>query len=185
LLVFNGIAAIATEAAAATLVFSLPMIAGTDKAMKDHSRYCIPNGTGWIVQTYAPLVDTHQGTKIIQAIYSGPMLTHVLVKTYNDRYELMYDYRLGEDGKLAALHGYLQRWGHWLAEADLYPDPDGLVPRPEVTYRKHAGGGVIVDPDDGPRYVSVFQTVPVYRTAAEMPCAILLSEAEKMNATQK
>jgi hypothetical protein len=164
---------------------TLPALATPDKFVKDHSRYCVPSGSGWMVQGYAPLVDTRKGTVVVQAIYSGSVLTHVLVKNYNERYELMYDYRVGEDGRLVALRGYLERWGQWLAEADLYPDADGLVPRPDVNYRQRSGGSVIVEPDDGPNYVGVFQSVPVYRTAAEMPCAVLFQEAEKMNATQK
>jgi hypothetical protein len=167
--------------------FLLALLSGRLAAtpVRDHARFCVPQGSGWVVQNYAPLVDTRKGTVIVKAVYSGNVLSHVLVKTYNDRYELLYDYALTEGGKLAALHGYLQLWGRWLADADLSPDADGLVPVPDVEYRQHAGSGMIAAPKDGPYYVQIFQTVPVYRTAAEMPCAVLFQEAEKKNATQE
>jgi hypothetical protein len=154
--------------------------------LKEHSLYCVPReDDSWVVQIYSPLIDTRSGTRIVQATYSGPTLTHVLVKRYTDRYELLYDYKFAEDGKLVAITGYLQRWGRWLAQADLTPDSDGLVPRPQVMYRRHAAGGVIVDPEDGPHETIIFQTVPVYRTVDETPCAVLFQKAEKLNATQE
>jgi hypothetical protein len=97
----------------------------------------------------------------------------------------MYEYKFTEDGKLLALHGYLRRWGRWIAEADLFPDSDGTIPPPEVKYRFSQDGGVISDPEEGADYTKVFTTVPVYRTIAEIPCAVLLKEAEKMDATQE
>jgi len=98
---------------------------------------------------------------------------------------LIYEYKFTEDGKLLALHGKLQRWGRWYAEADLFPDADGTIPKPDVTYRVKANDGIIQSPDDGSDYTKVFSTVPVYRTIADVPCAGLLREAEKRNATQE
>jgi hypothetical protein len=151
----------------------------------DHSRFCIPQGAGWIVQPYAPLVDTKKGTKIEQAIYTGSTLAHVLMKTYNDRYELMYDYRFDQNGRLVQLRAYLERWGQWLAEADLYPDQSGLIPNPDVHYRLSQFGGIVPDPKDGANETKVFLTAPVYWAVSQVPCAVLLREAEKMNATQE
>jgi hypothetical protein len=43
----------------------------------------------------------------------------------------------------------------------------------------------MVDPDDADLYTPKFTTAEVFRTTQEIPCAALLSNAEKMNATQK
>jgi len=170
--------------AASPFLFLIPIASAS--TLKEHSLYCVPReDDSWAVQIYSPLIDTRSGTRIVQANYTGPTLTHVLVKRYTSRYELLYDYKFSDDGKLLTLTGYLQRWGRWLAEADLTPDSDGLVPRPQVMYRRHTGGGVIVEPDDGPHEVIIFQTVPVYRTVAETPCAVLFQKAETLNATQE
>jgi len=151
----------------------------------DHSRFCIPQGAGWVVQPYAPLVDTKKGTKVEQVVYTGALLSHVLMKSYNDRYELMYDYRFDQNGRLVQLRAYLERWGQWLAEADLYPDQSGLIPNPDVHYRLSQFGGIVPDPKDGANETKVFLTAPVYWSVAQVPCAVLLREAEKMNATQE
>ncbi len=185
MLVFANLARMATELAASALLLALPAAWSSAKPLQDRSRFCIPQGNSWVVQDYAPLVDPAKGTLIEQAVYTGNTLTHVLVKNYNDRYELLYDYKFTPDGKLIALHGYLQRWGLWLAEANLYPNPDGSIPTPQVRYRNDAQGGIIADPEDGPEFVQIFSTVPVYRTTADVPCANLLKEAEKRNATQE
>jgi hypothetical protein len=151
----------------------------------DHSRFCIPEGSGWVVQPYAPLVDTKKGTEIEQAIYTGSLLSHVLMKSYNDQYELMYDYRFDGRGRLVQLRAYLERWGQWLAEADLYPDASGLIPAPDVHYRLSQFGGIVPDPKDGANETKVFLTAPVYWSVAQIPCAVLLREAENTNATQE
>ena len=153
--------------------------------VQDHSRFCVREGDAWVVQSYAPLVDTRNGTVIEQAVYSAGHLTHVVVKNYNQRYELLYDYRFAGDGKLIGLRGYLQKWGSWLAEADLFPSADGLIPKFDVQYRLDTGGGIIPDPKDGPDYTQVFRSVPVYGMETLVPCAALLQQAEKTNATQE
>jgi hypothetical protein len=156
------------------------------KTIQDHNRFCTPEGSGWKLQSYAPLVDTRRGTTYVQAIYTGTWLQRVFVKKYNSRTELLYEYKFGEDGKLMALHGRIDRCGHWTAEADLYPDPDGSIPKPDVTYRVTQFGGIIQTPEDGWDYTKILGTVPVYRTIADVPCADLLKEAEnKKNATQE
>lgn len=159
--------------------------AGSPPNTQDHTRFCIRNGKDWMVQSYAPLVDTRNGTFIEQAVYSGGLLTHIVVKSYNQRYELLYDYHFNEGGRLIALHAYLQKWGSWLADADLNPNSDGSVPQPDIRYRLDTGGGIITDPKDGSDYTQVFRSVPVYWTEASVPCAALLQQAEKTNATQE
>jgi len=171
--------------ATSALLFVLSSASGFGKPLQDHSRFCLQHGAEWSLQAYPPLVDTRAGTVVEQAIYTGTWLQRVLLKKYTSRYELMYEYKFTEDGKLLALHGKLQRWGRWYAEVDLFPDADGTIPKPDVTYRVKADGGIMQAPDDGSDYTKVFSTVPVYRTIAEVPCAVLLREAEKRNATQE
>ncbi len=170
---------------AAALLFSSPAAFGLAKPLQDRYRYCIPQGATWALQNYAPLVDTRNGTTYVQAAYNGASLQRILVKTYTRRIELVYEYKFGEDGKLMALHGWIDRWGRWFAEADLFPDADGTIPKPDITYRLAQFGGIIQAPEDGPDYTRVFSTVKIYRTIADAPCAVLLKEAEKKNATQE
>jgi hypothetical protein len=187
--VWTGLVASALLLAGRSLAQTAPLITAPTIVEKppvpDHSRFCIPQGAGWVVQPYAPLVDTKKGTKIEQAVYNGEILSHVLMKTYNDRYELMYDYHFDETGRLVQLRAYLERWGQWLAEADLYPESSGLIPHPDVHYRLSQFGGIVPDPKDGANETKVFLTAPVYWSVAQVPCAVLLREAEKMNATQE
>ncbi len=170
---------------ASALLLASPLGAIAPAAVKDRNLFCIPHGDTWTVQDYAPLVDTRNSSRFIQAIYEQRLVTHMLVKTYTSRYELVYDYKFTDEGKLIALKGSLRRWGHWIAQANLFPDADGTIPTPQVDYRMSQNGGIISTPEDGRDYVGVFSTVPVYRTTAEMPCAVLLKEAEKKNATQE
>ncbi len=185
-----------TGLAASALLLALPASAQTvplvtvpsvvqQPPAPDHSRFCIPQGSGWVVQPYAPLVDTKKGTKVEQAVYTAGTLSHVLMKSYNDRGELMYDYRFDERGHLVGLRAYLERWGQWLAEADLYPDASGLIPMPDVHYRLSQFGGIVPDPKDGANETKVFLTAPVYWSVSQVPCAVLLKEAERVNATQE
>ena len=178
-------AKIRMRTAASVLLLSLPSAAGFAKPIQDHSRFCLHHGADWTLQSYPPLVDTKNGTIVEQAIYTGTWLQRVLVKKYTSRFELMYEYKFTEDGKLLSLHGKLRRWGRWMAEADLFPDADGTIPKLDVKYRLSENGGIISDPEEGPDYTKVFSTVPVYRTIADVPCADLLREAEKRNATQE
>ena len=162
--VWTGLTASALLFAACSRAQTVPLITAPTVVEKppapDHSRFCIPQGASWVVQPYAPLVDTKKGTKVEQAVYSGGLLTHVLMKSYNDRYELMYDYRFDERGRLVQLRAYLERWGQWLAEADLYPDASGLIPNPDVHYRLSQFGGIVPDPKDGANDTKVFLTAP-------------------------
>jgi hypothetical protein len=181
----SDIAKTGTRTLASALLLLFPPASTSAKPVQDHSWFCIPQGAQWSIQRYAPLVDTHHGSHFVQAVYTASWLSRVRVRTYTDRYELLYEYKFTEDGTLLALHGYLERWGHWFAEADLFPNAEGSIPKPDVNYRKGQNGGIIVDPDDGADFVKIFTTAPVYRTIAEIPCAVLFQEAEKRNATQE
>ena len=79
--VWTGTVASALLLAGGLAAQTVPLITAPTVVEKppapDHSRFCIPQGAGWIVQPYAPLVDTKKGTKVEQAIYSGGVLTHV------------------------------------------------------------------------------------------------------------
>jgi hypothetical protein len=43
----------------------------------------------------------------------------------------------------------------------------------------------IEKPDDADKYVGRFDDAPLYMTIQSVPCAAMLKEAEKMNATQE
>ena len=140
-----------------------------------------------LLEQHAPLIDTQKGTTYSQAIFTtsdtGPFLQHILLKTYNARTGLTFDYKFNPDGSLVALHGNLVRWNGWYAEADLFPNADGTIPRFQVNYRKTLHGGVIAEPEDGAIYSQIFTQVPVYRAIKDTPCGVQLLEAEKSNAT--
>ncbi len=147
--------------------------ASAAKDAKDESRFCVRERGHWLVTAYPPLIDTQAGTDVTEFVLTdhGSRVSHVLVKHYTSRYELMFDSKFDEAGHLSALHGLLRRWGRWMAEADLFPEPDGMVPEPDVSYRMRQDGGIIATPEDGSDFVGHFREVKVYRTVREVPCA--------------
>jgi hypothetical protein len=76
-------------------------------------------------------------------------------------------------------------WGQWLAEADLYPETDGTVGPVKVKYYSSRNRDRIQRPEDSQEYEVELSKVPVYMTIRSLPCASMLKEAEKMNATQE
>ncbi len=155
------------------------------KLVKDRNLYCVEAKPGeWAVQVYPPLIDLAHGTRFVQASYEGDWLEVVRVREDNASYGLVFEYKFDRAGKLAALHGLVRRWGRWDGEADLVPQADGTVKRPWVRYSS-GGGQTMVEPDDGPRYAEKLMQVKVYRNVQEIPCAGLLRETEKKNATQE
>ena len=71
----------------------------------------------------------------------------------------------------------------WLGEADLSPSADGKIPPHHVFYSREKDR--IDKPENAEKYVGRFDDAPVYRTVQSVPCAAMLKEAEKMNATQE
>ena len=54
-----------------------------------------------------------------------------------------------------------------------------------MKYTNGPGGATMAEPEDGPRYAEKLMQVQVYGNVQEIPCAGLLREAEKKNATQE
>jgi hypothetical protein len=139
----------------------------------------------WAVQKYRPLIDLHAGLVVEQVGYEGTRLDQVLMKRYDPAVQVTFDYKFDEAGKLTELHGFVRRWGRWVCEANLYPLAVGDTGPLRVKYRGGMDGTEISDPDDGPRYEGLLKQVAVYRTVNEIPCAGMLKEAERVNATQE
>jgi len=131
------------------------------------------------------LIDLHAKLIFEQVSYDGQTLDLVRVRRFDPAYELVFEYKFDPQGKLIATHGLLNRWSRWVAEANLFPDSNGQVKTPDLTFYRSAGGSVITEPEDGHNFYRLFESVPVYRTTEDIPCAGLLKEAEKRNATQE
>jgi hypothetical protein len=71
----------------------------------------------------------------------------------------------------------------WLGEAELTPGSDGKIPPHHVSYSRDKDR--IDKPESADVYVGRFNDAPVYSTIQAVPCAAMLKEAEKMNATQE
>jgi hypothetical protein len=183
---------------------------GADIKVVDHSRFCVKHnaqddavstrgqrgevasttfadaGDGrWTLQGYPPLVDTHTGTVYEQATFTGKWLSKVRLRSFRRDYELSIEYKFNEQGKLTETVGGVRQGTEWYAEASLYPDGKGGVKPPEVTYSHVRGGKQILQPEDGHYYMPMLMTARLYKTKDEIPCAGLLMEAEKRNATHK
>lgn len=143
------------------------------------SRFCISSGATWKLQNYAPLIDTRRGTRFVQAISGETSTSRILVKSFDQRTSLTFDYKFNQQGKLVAFHGTLHRWGHWIVDANLLPEVDVAFRDLDANYRLSDDGPLIQRPDDSGDYTSVFHSAPVYQTLADVPCAWLFQEAEK------
>ena len=112
--------------------------------------------------------------------------------------ELVYEYRFDGAGKLIGLHGSVSVktigptipgeteapvFAPWVAEAELTPGDDGKIPAHHVRYSREKDR--IDKPDDADKYIGQFDSAPIYKTIQSVPCAAMMQEAEKMNATQE
>jgi hypothetical protein len=101
-------------------------------------------------------------------------------------------------GRLTALHGSVQvksvpppgadsgpglELADWLGEADITPRSDGTIPPHHIYYSREKDR--IDKPENADKYIGRFDQAPVYKTIQSVPCAAMLKEAEKMNATQE
>lgn len=143
------------------------------------SRFCVLSGTTWKLQDYAPLIDPKQGTRFVQAIGGETSTNRVVVKSFDRRTSLAYDYKFNQQGSLVAFHGVLHRWGHWIVDANLLPEGDGVFHERDANYRLSEDCPIIQRPEDSSDYTSVFRAAPVYRTMADVPCAKLFQAVDQ------
>jgi hypothetical protein len=161
--------------------------------------YCTqgPNGD-WSLHRFKPLIRVEGGTVFAEMSFAGNVLEEVRLRRFFPDSELAFDYTFDVSGRLTALHGSVQvksvpppgadpgqgfELADWLAEADLSPNRDGTIPPHHVYYSREKDR--IDKPDNADKYIGRFDQAPIYSTIQSVPCAAMLKEAEKMNATQE
>jgi hypothetical protein len=173
------------------------MMLAKDPAAK--AVYCTQGANGqWTLHRFKPLIQVHGGTVFAEMTFAGPVLEEVKLRRFYTDSELAFAYAFDASGKLIALHGFVtvksvappgtdpeaaSELADWLAEADLTPGSDGKIPLHHVKYSRE--NDRIDKPDGAESYIGRFDDAPVYRTIQSVPCAAMLKEAEKMNATQE
>jgi hypothetical protein len=161
--------------------------------------YCTQGANGsWSLHRFKPLIKVQGGTVFAELMFDGAVLQEVRLRRFYGDSELAFEYTFDALGRLVALHGMVQvksapppgadpgtalELADWLGEADLLPGSDGKIPPHHVMYSREKDR--IDKPEGAERYVGRFDEAPVYRTIENVPCAALLKEAEKMNATQE
>jgi hypothetical protein len=145
--------------------------------------FCVPVPGGWSLQRFKPLIDPRAKTEFAEMSLAGPLLLEFKLRRFSARSETAFDYKFDLDGRLNAVLGTVTVFGSWVGEANLFPNPDGTIPAYHVTYRSE--NQPAPKPDDAADYIGSLDAAPIYRTVQAVPCAAMLKEAEKMNATQK
>ena len=149
--------------------------------------YCVQaKDGGWSLQRFRPLINPAAKTVFAEMSFTGPVLEAVRLREFHPGYEVVFEYKFDATGKLNALLGSVEAWeGHWIAEANLYPEADGTLGPAHLKYYRSAERDQISRPEDAQHYTGELSRVPIYRTIESLPCGGLLKEAEKMNATQE
>jgi hypothetical protein len=161
--------------------------------------YCTQDANDeWSLHQFKPLIKVNGGTVFSEMTFEGKVLEEVRLRRFYKDSELAFDYTFDAAGRLVELHGSVQvksvpppgadpafavELADWLAEAELTPGSDGRIPPHHVMYSREKDR--IDKPDNADVYVGRFNDAPVYRTIQAVPCAAMLKEAEKMNATQE
>jgi hypothetical protein len=145
--------------------------------------FCVPVSKGWSLQRFKPLIDPQAKTEFAEMSLAGPLLMEFRLRRFSGRSETAFDYKFDSSGRLNALNGAVTVFGSWVGEANLFPNPDGTIPTYHVKYRSE--NQPVQKPDDAADYIGSLDAAPIYRTAQAVPCAAMLKEAEKMNATQE
>jgi hypothetical protein len=182
--------------AGAMVLASSPTVPAKDAAKQV---YCTQDAAGkWSLHQFKPLIEVQGGTVFAEMTFEGSALEEVRLRRFYKDSELAFDYTFDASGKLIGLHGSVQvksvpppgadpafavELADWLGEADLTPGSDGRIPPHHVLYSREKDR--IDKPDGADVYVGRFNEAPVYRTIQSVPCAAMLKEAEKMNATQE
>jgi hypothetical protein len=181
--------------AGAMVLASSSMVLAKDSAKPI---YCTQDANGeWSLQRFKPLIQVQGGTVFAEMTFEGSVLEEVRLRRFYKDSELAFDYTFDASGRLVGLHGSVQvksvpppgadpafavELADWLAEAELTPGGDGKIPPHHVMYSREKDR--IDKPDNADVYIGRFDEAPVYRTIQSVPCAAMLKEAEKMNATQ-
>jgi hypothetical protein len=161
--------------------------------------YCTQDAKGeWSLQRFKPLIQLKGGTVFAEMSFTGSVLEEVRLRRFDMDSELVFDYRFDGAGKLTGLHGSVSVktigptipgeteppvFANWVGEAELTPGDDGKIPPHHVLYNREKDR--IDKPDDADKYIARFDDAPIYKTIQSVPCAAMLKEAEKMNATQE
>ena len=161
--------------------------------------YCTQGLDGtWSLFRFKPLIKVNGGTVFAELTFEGNILDEVRLRRFYKDSELAFDYTFDASGRLVGLHGSVQvksvpppgadpafaiELADWLAEAELTPGGDGKIPPHHVIYTREKDK--IDKPDGADTYIARFNEAPVYRTIQNVPCAAMMKEAEKMNATQE
>jgi hypothetical protein len=183
--------------ACAMMLVSSPMVLAKEAGGK--AIYCTQGGNGeWSLHKFKPLIKVQGGTVFAEMTFEGRLLEEVRLRRFYKDSELAFDYTFDASGQLRMLRGSVQvksvappgadpafavELADWLAEAELTPGSDGKIPPHHVLYTREKDK--IEKPDGADVYVGRFNDAPVYRTIQAVPCAAMLKEAEKMNATQE
>lgn len=161
--------------------------------------YCTQGLDGqWSLHRFKPLIKVQGGTVFTEMTFDGSVLKEVRLRRFYADSELAFDYMFDTAGNLMGLHGSVQvksvppagvdagaglELADWLGEAELTPGSDGKIPPHHVLYSREKDR--IDKPENADKYVGRFEDAPVYRTIQSVPCAAMLQEAERMNATQE
>jgi len=161
--------------------------------------YCTQEANGvWSLLQFRPLINVLGGTVFAEMTLEGGALQEVKLRRFFADSELAFDYTFDASGRLAGLHGTVTVKSvpppgaivspgfvldDWLGDADLMPGSDGKIPPHHVSYSRDKDR--IEKPDGAEKYVGRFNDAPVYWTIQSVPCAAMLKEAEKINATQE
>jgi hypothetical protein len=152
----------------------------------------------WSLHRFKPLIRVEGGTVFAEMMFAGATLDEVRLRRFYADSELAFEYSFDASGRLVALHGSVQvksapppgadagaalELADWLGEADLTPGSDGKIPPHHVMYSREKDK--IDKPDGAEKYVGRFDGAPLYTTVQSVPCAAMMKEAEKMNATQE
>jgi hypothetical protein len=161
--------------------------------------YCTQSPSGdWSLHRFKPLIAVQGGTVFAEMSFVGGALEEVRLRRFYSDSELAFDYTFDASGRLTALRGSVTvksvpppgadpgaglELADWLGEADLSPRSDGTIPPHHVYYSREKDR--IDKPENADKYIGRFDQAPLYRTIQSVPCAAMLKEAEKMNATQE
>jgi hypothetical protein len=161
--------------------------------------YCTQGQNGdWSLHRFKPLIRVQGGTVFAEMSFSGHILEEFKLRRFYSDSELAFDYSFDASGRLTALHGSVQvksvpppgadfgpglELADWLGEADLSPRSDGTIPPHHIYYSREKDR--IDKPENADKYIGRFDQAAVYMTIQSVPCAAMLKEAEKMNATQE